>query len=50
MSLTLKEVTIEDFKYLVEPVSLDQMITGNHYVFYGIQWYRVIGFDISNHK
>lgn len=47
--MELKKVTIDDVTYHVEPVNTHQMVTGEHHIFYGIQWYKVIGFNLHNH-
>lgn len=47
--MELKKVTIDDYTYHVEPVATHQMKTGEHHVFHGIQWYKVIGFNLHNH-
>lgn len=47
--MELKKVTIDDITYHVEKIDTDKMVTGNHHVFYGIQWYKVIGFNLHNH-
>ena len=47
--MELTKVTIEDTTYDVEKVDVTNMPTDQHYVFYGISWYKVIGFNLHNH-
>lgn len=48
--MELTKVTIDNVTYDVEPVETCEIITGKHYVFYGISWYKVINFNLHNHK
>jgi hypothetical protein len=47
--MDLTKVTIGDITYHVEKVDNQDIITGQRYVFFGISWYKVIGFNLSNH-
>lgn len=47
--MKLTKVTIDEHTYDVELVDPYDMITGHHYVFYGISWYKVIDFNLHNH-
>ena len=45
----LTSVTIDNQTYEVEKIEVESIIPGGHYVFYGIYWYKVIGFNLHNH-
>lgn len=47
--MKITKVTIDDITYNVELVAINDMVTGNHYVFYGISWYKVIDFNLHKH-
>ena len=47
--MELTKITIDDTEYKVQEVHVNEMVSGQRYVFFGIKWYKVLDFNLHNH-